>query len=90
MTPAQMAKRLPFKPAWEQPQPPTAVDDFAQSANLSVYACVKQKTCPICGSKGSMEHYTGSHPQSFFFCDNSGQHIYELDDDAGFADRVPM
>lgn len=92
MTPAQLLRRLDRQPP---PVPATAVavNDFAVSANMSVYSCLKQKTCPICGNKGSVEHYEagvgGNAPSTYFYCDASKQHIFEFDDD-GFADRVPM
>jgi hypothetical protein len=95
MTPAQLLKKM-VEPPKVSIEPPftsnnvTKVADFAAASGLSVYGCIKQKTCPICGSKGITERYEGTHPQKFFYCDRNRQHIYEFDDDAGTADRVPM
>lgn len=94
MTSAQMLKRFSTKVTPVTPQvdslTPVTVADFARSANMSAYTCVKQKTCPICGSKGGTEHYLGRHPQSFFYCQENSQHVYEFDDDTGTCDRIPM
>lgn len=89
MTPAQALKRLstPTQQCELSEQSPA---DFARSAQLSAYECIKQKTCPICGAKGSTELWYGGagEQHTFFYCHKSQTHVYEVDGTT--ADRVPM
>lgn len=89
MTPNQLLKRLTTPVKQCDPHIPLGgPNDFASSSGRTTYDCVKDKVCPVCGSKGWSEHYYGDHPQSFYFCSANNSHTFEFDDEDKTADRV--
>lgn len=60
--------------------------DFAGSANLSPYDCLKTHTCPICGQKGHSST-VWDVKTTFFYCKDRG-HIFEINDDTQEVDRI--
>lgn len=89
MTPSQMLRRI--KPVETRPPLTRVYDavDWATSAGLSVYACIMQRTCPICGSKGKLEGWMGDDRIQHFYCNEVGTHVYEHDKETDQIDRVP-
>lgn len=86
MTPSQMLQRR--VPATECCVPPAEQYDFAAGAHLTAYACVKQKTCPICGAKGNNSHFKSpTEDLIFFYCEENDGHRFELDELAGTCAR---
>lgn len=87
MTPAQMLqKRVPESECCSAVLPVSGFD-FASSAGLSTYACVKQRTCPVCGNKGTLSNVYGGL-LSFFYCSTDKGHTFEINEQTSQVDRI--
>ena len=83
MTSAQMlSRRIPITECCTTP----LVNDYAESAGLSVWTCVQRHACPVCGEKGSY-HELKEMKLAFLYCTNRN-HVFEIDLDTCKVDRI--